>query len=561
MSRLKKNTKYILISFIIALIFCSPFISGCIRVGSDTTFHLNRIEALKEAILNKNFYPYVYLNQNFGYGYGTPSFYGQIFLYPFALLRILGLCPARTWRVLIFAIVFFSSLTVSYAYRKIFKDDSTIASILVSAFYLFNADVLNRLHIRGAIGEGFALIFIPLIVLNIHRFIKEDADNYVGLGVTFACLLLSHNISFIIMCIVFGIIILFNIKDIIKNKIGTIIKAVLLGGALSLFFILPMIEQLRNGIYFINYQIADNDALIGMKLIDYFSFLINDHGDNGIGLGLVLLLVPLISYRNKENKYFMITGYVLLLVASCLFPWKYLSALSFIQFTTRLITIALSYLALCSTYGILNTNNKTKKIINNCLCAITACFFLIGCYGIFEEWGAIKNSTSAEQIISGEKLFSKWDQYSYSVPETSGVEYLPQNNDYDYRTDCQLHYAYDEDMNKYPVLAVDGFDYSYLINLNNHKNLTFSRIYYRGYVVDVFENEQYVTTLKTKVDTNRYALVSADIPEEYRNKELQFTLRYVGTKVQKISTAISLLTLLLTIYLIIKNKRQKHKVI
>ena len=91
----RKITKYI-VFVILTIIFCIPFFNGQIRVGADTTFHMNRIEALKNEILNGNVYPYIYNEQNYNYGYGTPSFYGQLFLYPTALLRICGVSLPMT---------------------------------------------------------------------------------------------------------------------------------------------------------------------------------------------------------------------------------------------------------------------------------------------------------------------------------------------------------------------------------------------------------------------------------------------------------------------------------
>ena len=80
----------IIISLVMAYVFCIVFSSGYIRAGADTTFHLNRIEAIKTSIENGVLYPYIYPEQNYGFGYGTASFYGQIFLYPAVILRLLG---------------------------------------------------------------------------------------------------------------------------------------------------------------------------------------------------------------------------------------------------------------------------------------------------------------------------------------------------------------------------------------------------------------------------------------------------------------------------------------
>jgi len=521
-----------------AFIFCIPFTSGFINAGADTTFHMNRIEALAEAIKNKDFYPYIYLNQNYGYGYGTPSFYSQVFLYPFALLRLLNVSIYNTWIISVFFLNFLSSISMCFLTKEITKSDKIYIYLLSSCLYLLNTYNLSETYSRGALGQSLAYIFIPLVMAGINRILFNKEPSWILLSLSFTGLVLSHNISFILMVIVFGIICLINIKKIIKEKrLFPIIKATIFSLLLSSFFILSMYQQLRNGMYYINdLSGIGYGKLSGSSLFELIAFRLNN--TNSLGIGLALLVLPLFSLKNKNTLWLTITGYVLLFLSTKYFPWDYIHILDFIQFPNRLVLISISFLTISSIVAIDKINIK-----NTILISISILMFIVGSYDlIFNSYGTINSSITINQLKYGEDIYpSEYVYYDRNIPELSGMEYLPVNY-YDYIDDNYFRYLY-TNLNRSIEIECDTYNnLSYSLTLTNEENyVVFPKIFYSGYSVEVYENNDLIETLIPRV-SNDGRFVSVDIPSNLQNKDITLVLVYKGTTIQKLSLTISILS-------------------
>ena len=64
---------------LVTIIFMIPTMDGMLRIGADTTFHVNRIIELANAIKNNDIFPKILFNQNYGFGYGSPMFYSMVY--------------------------------------------------------------------------------------------------------------------------------------------------------------------------------------------------------------------------------------------------------------------------------------------------------------------------------------------------------------------------------------------------------------------------------------------------------------------------------------------------
>src|SRR4029077_1660135 len=98
-------------------------------------------------------------------------------------------------------------------------------------------------YVRGDIGENLAFVFIPLVLLFIHKLSEKQSVKYVCLGaISFALLILSHNaislmfLPFIVLYVFYKTI--FHAED----KKMFFLKSTLmlvLGFGLSAFFWIP----------------------------------------------------------------------------------------------------------------------------------------------------------------------------------------------------------------------------------------------------------------------------------------------------------------------------------
>ena len=88
LKRLKRDKIYYLWILLTVIVFCIPYLNNDIAVipSQDLTFHLNRLAGLANAFEEGQILPKIYPYANFGFGYATPLFYCDFFLYPFAVL-------------------------------------------------------------------------------------------------------------------------------------------------------------------------------------------------------------------------------------------------------------------------------------------------------------------------------------------------------------------------------------------------------------------------------------------------------------------------------------------
>lgn len=346
----------LLISIIIALSFCYPFTNGILHKGADTGFHLSRIQAYRDAIVEGIKYPYIYWHMNFDFGYPTPLFYCQLFLYPCVLLISKGISLIVSYKIYIISLVFAATFFVginSYivSKKKIFP------AIIAMLIYIPNIHQITSIFRRSALGELTALVFIPVAILGIYYTLYEDENKWIVLTIGYTGLALSHNISFYLMCILFGIFFLINIKHINKNRIISIAKGIVFAFLLSAFFLLPMLEAMFTNNLQVNNSFNSSLVMEGMKIKDLFNFNTDFSLYQNSSIGPFLLFLPLTSLfiknKKRDNKFIfdcLIIGYVTLFIMTEYFPWQLFKFMNFMQFTNRLLVIIIPLLAISGAY-------------------------------------------------------------------------------------------------------------------------------------------------------------------------------------------------------------------
>lgn len=541
--------KHFIISLIISLLFCLPyFISNQINIGSDTCFHMNRIESLLQALKNGVFYPYVLPNQNYYYGYGSPLFYSILPLYPIVLLRAFGLSIFNSWVISIFLTCFLASLTIQYTLEKIVKNPNSISLFFVSYLYIHSVYRYTKVFKVGALQEFIAIIILPLVFVCIKEALFDNKNNYIKLGLSFSLLLLIHNLSFLLMCVVFAAILLFNIKILTKEKIIIITKGTILAILLTSFFTLPMFEQTKMGIFLVNGY--SNNQLVGINLKELISIYTDNFSlDSGIGLGL--LLIPLFLLNNKKHRYLAITGYAIVTLSLDIF-WR-LTSLNFglLQFTTRLLSIALLFLSLASAIVI----NDCKKM-NSRSIVITVSLILSICSNTYTQykistdlWGAINPTTSSEDIKNND--FAGYHDSIYSVIELSTPDYLTSYFDnLDYRDFYYNGFPWGYySLDSYGVISK---------NIDNPGPIQIiPKQFYKGYEVTLLTDNNNIKLIPY-LDESYSSLLQVDIPKEYQESNITLVVKYSGTTLQKVSAAISIITLVYLLYSLIKKRMSKH---
>lgn len=566
-----KNSKrtfilLLLISSVIAVSFCYPFTNGILHKGADTGFHLSRIQAYRDAIVEGIKYPYIYWHMNFDFGYPAPLFYCQLFLYPCVLLISKGISLIVSYKIYIISLVFSATFFVginSYivSKKKIFP------AIIAMLIYIPNVHQITSIFRRSALGELTALLFIPVAILGIYYTLYDDENKWIILTTGYTGLALSHNISFYLMCVLFGVFFLINIKIINKNKIISIVKGIVFAFLLSAFFLLPMLEAMFTNNLQVNNSFNSSLVMEGMKIKDLFNFNTDFSLYQNSSIGPFLLFLPLTSLfiknKKRDNKFIfdcLIIGYVTLFIMTEYFPWQLFKFMNFMQFTNRLLVIIIPLLAISGAYytSIFIANFKNsflKYFILSVTCLIIIVFTafalspnLTGVYGYTDNM-------SLDEAY--EVLYKPYENETYYDSQAlSSGDYLPvaKTNyiNYPYETPAFSKSHSIIDTSEEMEIDPNGFEmyeyYHYKFNIlsNSHYNayVIVPKTYYNGYKVDIIKNGSIIETINPVQDK-----ISGNVKfNVYKSDEtITYDVYYQETKIQTYSMFVSKISLIVFI--------------
>lgn len=557
---MSKKNKVALIT-VIWVIFCIPLFSNQIySYSTDILFHLNRLVGINDAWNSGQLIPKIYPLTNNGYGYISPLFYCDLFLYPFAFLYRLGVPLIISYKCMLAIYSLVGTIVAYVCFDRLFKNTKTTIITLV-LYSLANYRLIDC-YSRQAFGEFLALNFCPLVILSIHELLSEKKENWKQLGIAFSLLLLSHNISFALYCLFFGItLLLFFVKE-YKNKgeiirvIVNTIKAVALALLLTCWFTLPMLEQLISNNLWVEeygkmYDISNSYTELKTLLqpfvtLDY-EWNIDVWDINPLGYVLTFtLIIGLFVGRDNNFKYLSLASLLFLSLAVGLIPLGKLHVFNFLQFSFRWYILIYPLSATVAGFVLSKINNKF--ITSICLAYVLLNVFNYDYLVLSNNEFQINNYETREVLFDINKSHK-----DYNETEISGAEYLPTSVINDYINDPKIIIGTTLDE---PIEIIEINDYTqYKSGLKFESTserdvgYTIPKTYYRGYkLVDVTKNQK--VSIFCVEDFEKVGFVAE---KGYHSYELT----YSGTIIQKASVVISFVALCSLLVGVKKNGKEK----
>ena len=351
------------------IVTSAPVLKDNIARLIDLEFQMARIENLADGLRAGSF-PVRAGGFTFnGYGAITSVFYPDLLLVPFALLRLLGASP--TYVVSLFCILA-GARSAYFAWhcgRRLFNDT---AGVLFGILYVCCAYRLNNFFIRGALGEGLAMVFYPLFIEGLWNVLYGDAFSWRTLTAGAFLIFMSHILSTIAAAMIAIFLCALCLPRLItqRQRILALLKAAAATLGLSLFFLVPLFMCMREGINAaaINWLELQNTAISPAQL-----FLISrgnlitmadatlspDAVELGlpIVLGTAMAISRIVSGSSRETPWllpFLLCGLGFAFMATTLFPLSYVSLITTFfnryQFARRFIGPASLLLCLVSAY-------------------------------------------------------------------------------------------------------------------------------------------------------------------------------------------------------------------
>ena len=415
--------------------------TGNILVHSDWSFHGQRAEQIFLNLKRGNFLTFIATDAFQHTGVGNFLFYPNVFLYPWAVLRLFfkPVTAFYCWYGLIMLMTFI----IAYFSMKAFSK-RRIAAMVFSLSYTLGS---YHLSLSNAIfGEFIAASFLPLAFWAFYEVLFRDDSKWPWLGIGMSLIIYSHVLSvFITSEIMFAIFIMKLIFDkVSKKRFLSLSKALGISVLLTLFITIPYLTD------FIGKNVTS--AQPGIIIVNTLMNVLETSFNNSVstsGIGLILILTAvfgsiwILKSHSKTLAAIYVLGISLIIVSTGSFPWNVLSdtPLGMIQLTFRYLSYASMFLSVIlglSVNDLYESETFDTTFKRGMVPVLTICIFMLSYVGFHHDsLNALKNSQS--QFLKNTDTFNQ-------LPDQTFVN----NSNYDYLLNYPVKYG---ELDYYPEKA------------------------------------------------------------------------------------------------------------
>ena len=556
----RENQIFFSVTLVSILVAISPLISRYCLLGHDSSYHILRIEALKQQIeMGK---PFLKVNPTYfgGMGYASSLFYPDFLLYIPALLRVCGLSINNSYHLFMILCVVFCYAVAYYCGKSISKN--RYIGILSAVILTLCAYHLDDIIVRAAVGEYTAFIFVPLVVYGMYNLCFEDMDKPWILGAGMAFVLLCHTLSFA-MCMIFIVLMLLLNFDVFIKKPKLLLKLIVTGLVtmfITISYWLPILEQFMSTTFYVSYPwIEPVQEAVKVSAIFGLSF-------PTLGIGLFILIIPRVLLFRKEDDSVMkyadqclTLGIAFALFASEIMPWKKLGKIfSMVQFPWRFYVISSVLLSISAAIFIyrlagslcLGVSDTPKEYDNEEY--INKNDNYVNKYGIVLALVLATMTITTIFTYSNQtrEYFDFSNDYFEYKPHTATViagEWLPISVDDSEKLVEMSYHAKDNNGNEVSFIRDKG---RVIISTNGTEEyVDVPLIFYKGYTAKGISNVSYL------ID----GCGSNGLSRVYTNGATDsIVINYSGTPLQKLGTIISIITMLVIVCIYYKKYKKQN---
>ena len=557
----RENQIFFSVTLVAILVAISPLLSRYCLLGHDSSYHILRIEALKQQIEMGR--PFLKVNPTYfgGTGYASSLFYPDFLLYIPALLRVCGLSINNSYHLFMILCVVLCYAVAYYCGKNISKN--RYIGILSAVILTLCTYHLDDIVVRAAVGEYTAFIFVPLVVYGVYNLCFEDMDKPWVLGAGMAFVLLCHTLSFA-MCMMFIVMMLLLNFDVFMKKPKLLLKLTVTGLVTMLatsFYWIPVLEQFMSTTFYISRPwIEPVQEAVKVSSIFGFSF-------PTLGIGLFILIIPRVLLFRKEDDSVMkyadqclTLGIAFALFASEIMPWKTLGKIfSKVQFPWRFYVISSVLLSISAAIFIyrlagslcLGVSDTPKEYDNEEY--INKNDNYVNKYGIVLALVLATMTITTIFTYSNQtrEYFDFSNDYFEHKPYTATViagEWLPISVDDSEKLVEMSYYAKDNNGNEVSFIRDKG---RVIISTNGTEEyVDVPLIFYKGYTAKGISDVSYL------ID----GCGSNGLSRVYTNGATDsIVINYSGTPLQKLGTIISIITMLTLPFNLDTNKLNTNK--
>lgn len=525
------------------------FVEGFFPMHDDT--QVGRVVAMGRALRVGQFPVRWVADLGYGYGYPLFNFYGPLPYYVGGFAYLFGFNGLVATKIMFVVGIVLAQLAMYALAASIF---GVSGGLIAGAFYLFAPYHAVQIYVRGAVGEFWTLVFLPVLALGLWLVSSRSRPT---MGVIIGALALAgvittHTILGYVLTL-FAVTALLTYWPVAKISrlhisLKPYISTVLLGLGLSAFFWLPAISEMRftsvasqigsSADYRLHFvclnQLWNSPWGFGGSApgcLDGMSFKL---GKLHILIALITMIFWFLRCRFRSKRvslpllavFWMTITSVFLLLQSSEWLWKLIPFSAYIQYPWRFLAFAIYGLSFLSGGIVLVWKNKLLRWLSTGA-------LIIGVVMINSKWFVpqyIYQRSAAD--------FESEDELKFRVSRISD-EYLPPEIERPLYTEAVVPKTIDSDDGLKINQEVDTGIYArYLINANQGREIRINRAYFPGW--------QYLVNGKEIKPRLQQGLPYLKVPDGENVVELLFR----NTPVRTIANMISLVSIgvLLIIY-------------
>lgn len=483
-------------------------------------------------------------------GYGEPvfNFYGQFTFFIGNLIHIVGLSVVDSVKAVFILSLVGSAVTMYLLAKQVWKNNN--AALISAIIYLYAPYRSLDVWARGAYPESFAFLLFPLIILFLDRYFEnKKTRDLLYYSLFLGLLVITHNLSLFMFVPFLGIWTLYRVIEEKNIKLILFVGlASFFGAMLSAFYLLPVLFEIKliniqpiiTGYFYFAGHFPTLHEIFISRFWGYGASLWGPKDDLSLSLGQIQWILPtvivvliLVRKSVKNNiKFFVLAligmTYIFLMHNKSTFIWNHIPVMEFIQFPWRFLGEAVFSFALASG-AIFGVVSKRFWLLTTILIEITALVLNIGFFRE-DKW----NNNTDKTYLSGwewdlDRSASKEDYWPIYGP-------LPVNHP---EEDLSLPIA--------EVSKSNYFKYKIIVSAPQ-KEVIFPVTYFPGWTAKVDGNP-------VKLTYNDKGYIKLNLNSGVHSVDLRFK----NTPIRMLGNTISLISALVLLTLINKNKIWKEK--
>ncbi len=249
---------------IVGLILAAPLLQNAALCLDDAALHVYRTVALDRALHDGLLYPRWFPDLAYGYGFPFFNYREPLGYYLVELVHLLGASVPLALNLVLAGGLITSGLTMNLWISDVFDRPAGFVAAIV--YMAAPYTVLDSL-VRANLPEAIALALMPLILWAFRRLLLRGGRKYfAGAVLSFAALLLTHNISslifvpvLIVYIVVLRIACCVKSAQITRYSLLVTLFAFVLALALTAFFWLPALMEGQSAQLYLTHTARGND--------------------------------------------------------------------------------------------------------------------------------------------------------------------------------------------------------------------------------------------------------------------------------------------------------------